>query len=315
MACGPDTTADEVLTGCDLTDRHVVVTGASGGIGEETARALAAHGAVVTLAVRDLHKGEAAAERIRGAAPGARLELCTLELGSLASVRQSAAALLERHRHIDVLVNNAGVMACPFGRTEDGFEIQFGTNHLGHFLLTLLVRPALGHLRPSRIVNVSSRGHRTRDVDLDDPNFERTGYEPWLAYGRSKTANVLHAVGADRRWGAHGVHAYSLHPGVIATDLLRHQDEATREMLRTRSPSGKPMPHKSLAAGAATTVWAATAPELDAYGGAYLEDCGVAPVNDDDSNPVGVRSFAVDPERATALWVLSERLVGIPATA
>jgi NAD(P)-dependent dehydrogenase (short-subunit alcohol dehydrogenase family) len=308
---GFHSTTDDVLAGIDLTGRRVLVTGASTGLGEETARALAARGASVTLAVRDLHRGAAAMQRIRDAVGGQPdLELRPLDLASLASVREFAAGFLDAHERLDVLVNNAGLMACPFGRTVDGFELQFGTNHLGHFLLAQLLAPVLVATAPARVVSLSSRGHSFADVDLDDPGFERTPYDPFVAYGRSKTANALFAVGFDRRFADQGVHAFSVHPGGIHTELGRHMTPEVIESMRARlAASARRFAWKTVPQGAATTVWAATAPELTAHGGAYLEDCNLAVVTDDEGLDHGVRPYAVDPARADALWELSERLV------
>jgi NAD(P)-dependent dehydrogenase (short-subunit alcohol dehydrogenase family) len=308
---GHDTTTDEVLEGVDLTGARVVVTGANTGLGEETTRALAAHGAAVTMAVRDRAKGDAAATRIRESVPGADLELRELDLGSLAGVRAFAEQFLAAHDRVDVLINNAGVMACPYGTTADGFELQFGTNHLGHFLLGNLLAPALVNGEPARLVSLSSRGHRFSDVDLDDPNFERTNYEPWIAYGRAKTANSLFAVGFDKRFADRGVRAFAVHPGSIPTELGRHLTDDTIKTLSDSLPEGQSMQWKSIPQGAATSVWAATSPELDGEGGLYLEDCGVAELAEGDVVVTGVRPYAVDPARADALWELSERLVGL----
>ena len=210
-----------------------------------------------------------------------------------------------------MLVNNAGVMACPFGTTADGFELQFGTNHLGHFLLTNLLAPALVAAAPARVVSLSSRGHRFSDVDLDDPNFEQTPYEPWVGYGRAKTANVLFAVELDHRFADRGVRAFAVHPGSIGTELGRHLTDESLATLVASMPAGQEVKWKSVPEGAATSVWAATASELDGRGGLYLEDCGIAEPTVDPAAPVGVRPYALDPARATALWELSERLVGV----
>jgi NAD(P)-dependent dehydrogenase (short-subunit alcohol dehydrogenase family) len=308
---GPETTTNEVLRDVDLSGRHAVVTGASTGLGEETVRALAAHGASVTLAVRDLDRGRAALERIRSAlGSDADLELLQVDLGSLSSVRAAAANLLDQHPRLHLLVNNAGIMACPYGTTVDGFELQFGTNHLGHFLFATLLTPALVAGAPARLVSLSSRGHSYADVDLDDPGFEHTTYDPFVAYGRSKTANALFAVEFDRRHAADGVRAFSVHPGGIHTELGRYMTPEVIETLLTQLRSAPArITWKTVPQGAATSVWAATAPELDTHGGAYLEDCGVAQVDDAPDAQNGVRSYAVDPDRAQALWVLSERLV------
>ena len=308
---GANTTTDDVLAGVGLQGRRFFVTGASTGLGEETARALAAHGAAVTMAARDVDRGAAAVERVRATVPGADLEVRRLELGSLAGVRACAEGFLGDHDRLDVLVNNAGVMACPFGTTADGFELQFGTNHLGHFLLTNLLAPALVAARPARVVSLSSRGHRFSDVDLDDPNFEHTPYDPWVGYGRAKTANVLFAIELDHRFADRGVRAFAVHPGTISTELGRHLTDESLAALVASMPPGQEMRWKSVPEGAATSVWAATAAELDGRGGLYLEDCGIADPTDDPAARTGVRPYALDPGRAAALWELSERLVGL----
>ena len=304
MTFGATSTTDEVLHGIDLTGKHFLVTGASAGLGEETTRALAAHGATVTMALRDPDRGDAAAQRIREAVPEARLEVMLLDLASFADIRRFAAAFLALHDRVDGLINNAGIMACPQASTVDGFELQIGTNHVGHFLLTQLLMPTLGP--GSRVVSLSSAGHRFSDVDLDDPNFEKTAYEPWVAYGRSKTANALFAVELDRRFADRGAHAYSLHPGGIMTELGRHLTEESIATLTGSVPAGEPMEWKTISQGAATTVFAATAPELGAHGGAYLEDCAVAQPNDVPESRGGIRSYAIDPARALALWERTE---------
>jgi NAD(P)-dependent dehydrogenase (short-subunit alcohol dehydrogenase family) len=199
-------------------------------------------------------------------------------------------------------------MACPEARTRDGFELQFGTNHLGHFLLTNLLVPALLRGAAARIVSVSSRGHQQSPVRFDDLAFEREPYDKWAAYGQSKTANVLFAVELERRLGGRGVHANAVHPGVIPTDLARHMVPEDFEHVRRRS--GGAMTLKTVEAGAATSVYAATAPELAGRGGLYLEDCHVAGVNDDPEAREGVRSYALDPAAAARLWTVSEELVG-----
>lgn len=304
MTLGATSTTDDVLEGIDLSGRYALVTGASTGLGEETTRALAAHGAQVTMAVRDPQRGEAAVERIRGVVPDAQLAVRVLDLGSLASVRTFAAEFLVEHDRVDLLINNAGVMACPWATTADGFELQIGTNHIGHFALAQLLDDAI--VAGSRVIALSSAGHRFSDVDLDDPNFEHTAYEPWVAYGRSKTANALFAVELDRRLADRGAHAFSLHPGGIMTELGRHLTQETMAVLTDSIPAGQTMDWKTVPQGAATTVFAATAPELDAHGGAYLEDCAVAERNDDLESRGGIRSYAIDPDRAAALWAKSE---------
>jgi len=309
MSFDDTSTTDEVLEGIDLSGKEMLVTGASTGLGEETTRALAAHGAAVTMAVRDPERGEAAAARIRATVPHAALTVMALDLASIADVRRFAQQFLASHDHLDVLVDNAGVMACPQAETADGFELQIGTNHVGHFLLTQLLLPLLGE--GSRVVVLSSAGHRFSDVDLDDPNFERTPYDPWVAYGRAKTANALFAVELDRRLRDRGAHAYSLHPGGIITELGRHLTEETMAALTESVPAGQAIEWKTVPQGAATTVWAATAPELGAHGGAYLEDCAVAVSNPDPDSRGGIKPYAVDPVRAAALWDRTEEWIAV----
>lgn len=307
-------TADEVLEELDLAGRTILVTGGYSGLGQETARALAAKGAHVILSGRDATKLSATADEI-AELTAARVDSLVCDLASLASIRAAGEEARERFGHIDVLINNAGVMAAPLTRTADGFETQFGTNHLGHFALTRELMPLIEHGERQRIVNVSSRGHHIAPVDFDDPNFERRAYDPWIAYGNSKTANVLFAVGLEERFGGRGIHGYALHPGAIHTNLGRHMSEADMAALmeRIRKNAEKtgetPQPFKTIPQGAATTCWVATAPELDARGGSYAEDCQVAEV--DDSSPTrGVRSYALDKGNADRLWELSEALTG-----
>ena len=308
---GPDTTTEEVLDGLDLSGRRALVTGGSGGLGAETARALASKGAQVTLTARNPAKGEAVAKEIRASTGNPAVDVEELELDSLASIRSFAERFLARGGGLQILVNNAGVMACPFETTADGFELQFGTNHLGHFLLTGLLAPALLEGAPARVVSVSSRGHQQSPVVFEDIQFEKRPYDKWQAYGQSKTANVLFAVELERRLGGRDVHAYAIHPGVIPTDLSRHMGEADFEHIRKRaSRGGGKMQLKTAASGAATSVYAASAPELDGRGGLYLEDCHVAEVADAEDAVEGVRSYAVDPDAARRLWEVSEELVG-----
>jgi len=312
---GADSTADDVLDRVLLTNKRILVTGASSGLGVETARSLAAHGATVIGAARDLVKARAATERARAeAAHGGALELIELDLASLRSVRGCAQALLGQGQHIDCVIANAGVMACPAGRTEDGFDVQFGTNHLGHFVL---VNRLIQLFKPgSRVVCVSSAAHGFSDVDLDDPNFERTPYHELIAYGRSKTANVLFVVEFDRIHRAHGVRAIAVHPGAIRTALMRHITPEVARRLRGQDHNAPPTPGpeivwKSISQGAATSVWAATVAAGDEAGGRYCADCRVSGVAQARSY-VGndVQPYAIDPQRARALWAKSEAMVG-----
>lgn len=314
---GATSTTDEVLAGVDLSGKRVLVTGVSAGLGVETARALAAHGARVVGAARDLAKAAAATATVREqAANGGGLDLIQLDLASLTSVRAASDALLEAGRPFDLVIANAGVMAAPFGRTADGFETQFGTNYIGHFVFVNRIAPLIAS--GGRLVNVASSGHRFADVDLEDPNFEHTAYDPMVAYGRSKTANVLFAVEFDRRHRDRGVRATALHPGGIQTELGRHIGAGTLAEMVDRinaelAAAGKPpFRWKTIPQGAATSVWAGVVASADEVGGRYCENCHVSEITDGLINPIaeGVRSYALDPERAKALWAKSEELVG-----
>jgi NAD(P)-dependent dehydrogenase (short-subunit alcohol dehydrogenase family) len=312
MAYGPETTTDEVLEGVDLSSKVAVITGSSGGLGIETARALASKGAAVVLAARNAEKLATAVDVLRAEVPGIDVSTQIVDLASLDSVRAAAAELAAAHPRIDLLINNAGVMACPFDHTADGFEMQFGTNHLGHFLFTNLLLDSLLASDAARVVALSSAGHRESGIIWDDPNFESTEYFNWTSYGQSKTANALFALELDKRYADQGLHAYSVHPGVIMTELARHMQAEDFEWMSKRAEdSGRTFTFKEVEAGAATSVWAATAAELADHGGAYLEDCGVAPPVDDASSSVGVQTWARDPEQAARLWTMSEEMVGL----
>jgi NAD(P)-dependent dehydrogenase (short-subunit alcohol dehydrogenase family) len=308
---GRDSTTDEVLAGHDLSGLTVFVTGANSGLGQETARAMAARGAQVILAGRDPGKLNEAMAAIRAGVPGAAPDSIVCDLGSLESIRACGAEARERFEKIDLLINNAGVMACPLGRTADGFETQFGTNHLGHFALTAELMPLVEAGERKRIVNLSSRGHHFAKVDFDDPNFERRAYDPWVSYGQSKTANILFTVGLEARFAGRGIHAYAVHPGGIQTNLGRHMtEEMTAALMERVTKSDSGFAWKTIPQGAATSCWAATAPELEGKGGVYCEDCHVAEV-DDVSPAGGVRSYAIDPQAAERLWQISEELTGV----
>jgi NAD(P)-dependent dehydrogenase (short-subunit alcohol dehydrogenase family) len=311
---GAESTTDQVLQGVDLSGKHVLVTGVSAGLGAETARALAAHGAEVVGAARDLKKASAATEQVRASAKnGGRIELTELDLASLASVRACADRLVAAGKPFDLVIANAGVMACPKGKTADGFETQFGTNHLGHFVL---VNRIASLFKPgSRLVNLSSAGHRYADVDLDDPNFEHTPYTEFGAYGRSKTANILFAVEFDRRHKGKGVRAAAVHPGGIQTELGRYMTpELTAQLIaninRSQPPGAAPFKWKTISQGAATSVWAGAVAAAELVGGKYCEDCHVAEIVKDQNVRGGVRPYALDPEHAKALWAKSEEMVG-----
>ena len=317
---GATYTTDDVLSGVNLQGKRILVTGVSAGLGVETARSLAAHGAEVVGAARDLAKAEAATApvRIDAAAGGGCLDLVGLDLGSLASVRACAERLLKKGDAFDLIIANAGVMATPFGHTTDGFETQFGTNHLGHFVLVNRIAPLLRS--GGRLINVSSAGHRFANVNLDDPNFERTPYEPFVAYGRSKTANILFAVAFDRRHRDRGIRAAAVHPGAIRTELGRYMDAGQMQALIDQindqlAADGKsPFQWKTIPQGAATSVWAGAVAPADEIGGRYCENCHVGKIVPDDFTfgfgTEGVRSYALDPATADALWRKSEELVG-----
>lgn len=305
------TTTDEVLAGVDLTGEVAIVTGASTGLGFETARALHAHGATVVLAARDAAKLEAAAERIGATGGAERVETLVLDLADLDSVRRSADEALARFPSVQLLINNAGVMACPLARTSAGLEWQFGVNHVGHFLFTCKLAPALRRGAPARVVNLSSAGHKYGKVDFEDPSYERRPYDKWVAYGQSKTANALFSVGLERRLASHGVHAYAVHPGVIVTELGRHLlPEDIARFSKGETSSGRSFAFKSVAAGAATSIFAATSASLEGRGGVYLEDCHVAELVDSPGSATGCMRYALDPDDADRLWSLSERIVG-----
>ncbi|HEX4001217.1 MAG TPA: SDR family NAD(P)-dependent oxidoreductase [Candidatus Acidoferrales bacterium] len=316
---GATSTTEDILSGIDLRGKRILVTGVSAGLGVETARSLAAHGATVIGAVRDLAKAGAAAAQIRGdAANGGSFELVELDLANLASVRSCADRLLRKGEPFDAIIANAGVMATPFSCTADHFEMQFGTNHLGHFVLANRIAPLIR--KGGRLVNLSSAGHRFSNVDLDDPNFERTPYDPFVAYGRSKTANILFAVAFDQRHRERGVRAAAVHPGGIPTELGRHLDQDQIQSMVDRinkqlAAEGKePFRWKTIPQGAATSVWAGVVAPADEIGGRYCENCHVGQVAAEGATisavSEGVRGYALDPQRAEALWKKSEEMVG-----
>jgi NAD(P)-dependent dehydrogenase (short-subunit alcohol dehydrogenase family) len=308
---GATSTTDEVLEGVDLSGQRILVTGVSAGLGVETARVLAAHGAHVVGAARDLEKARrATGEVLAQAKNGGGLELVELDLASLASVRACADALVAAGKPFDVVIANAGVMACPQGKTADGFETQFGTNHLGHFVLVNRIVPLM---KPgSRLVNLSSSGHRFSDVNLEDPGFEHTEYTEFGAYGRSKTANILFAVEFDRRHKAEGKRAVAVHPGGIQTELGRHlKPEVLQQLIdQANAAGGGAFTWKTVPQGAATTVWAGFVAPIDAVGGLFCEDCHIAEPSEGPDMRSGVRAYALNPDTAKALWAKSEEMVG-----
>ncbi len=308
MAFGAESTTDEVLQGIRLDGKHAFVTGATGGLGIETARALASVGASVTIAGRSAEKIDAALSTLRSEVPGASFDGQLLDLASLSSVADAAKSFVGRAQPIDLLINNAGVMMCPEGQTADGFETQFGTNHLGHFALTAQLLPALAP--GARVVTLSSGAHLRGSVDLDDLNWQSRDYDPNLAYAQSKTANIWFASELQRRHGDRLL-SLSVHPGVIQTDLARHLPKAVVDGMRASFAEAGIVP-KTVPQGAATTVWAATAAELAAHGGEYLLDCQRTRPTTAEDPRTGFAPWAYDQAGAEALWPRSEELTGVP---
>ncbi len=306
---GATTTADEVVAGVDLTGRRAVVTGAASGIGVETARSLARAGAEVTLAVRDTGAGERVARDIVATTGNEQVRVAHLDLVDRAT---TGAFVQAWDGPLDLLVNNAGIMASPLARTPEGWESQFATNHFGHMALALGLHEALAAAGSARIVSVSSSGHLSSPVVFDDLHFERRPYEPWAAYGQSKTANVLFAVEATRRWAGDGIVANALMPGGIMTNLQRHVPQSTKDDWAKMIETGRFTP-KTPQQGAATTLVAAVAPEFAGTGGHYLEDCNEAPtVANDAQVQAGVREWALDPAQAQRLWDVTLGLLNTP---
>lgn len=312
---GYRSTATEVVANLDLTGKRAIVTGGYSGIGLETTRALASAGALVTIAVRDAARGTATAAALNAQIGANRVAAAAIDLGSLTSVREFAQDYLhqpdQEQASLDILVNNAAVMACPFGHTSDGFETQFGTNHLGHFCLFNQLLPALQAAQNARVVCLSSTGHFRSGVVFDDIGFEQREYDPWAGYGQAKTANALMAVGIQSRYGKEGIEAFSVHPGGIMTTLQRHM---TAEEITQRgwvdADGNINERFKTVEQGASTSTWAATAPTLAGRGGRYLENCAEAQVLDEMSADfTGVMHYAVDPELADRLWDVSEELL------
>jgi NAD(P)-dependent dehydrogenase (short-subunit alcohol dehydrogenase family) len=302
---GQRTTAREVIGGHRLDGSVAVVTGGYAGVGLETTRALAAAGASVVVPARNVDKARAALPATE------RVEIESLDLGDPASIDAFAARFLARGHPLHLLVNNAGVMATPLVRDARGFESQLATNHLGHFQLTARLWPALERARGARVVALSSRGHARAAFDLDDPKFERRPYDKWVAYGQSKTANALFALALDARGEAHGVRAFSVHPGAVLTELTRWMPDEELRAIRARNASDPGDFYKTTEQGAATSVWCAASPQLDGMGGVYCEDCDLAePVPADSTRLGGVRPWAMDRDLAERLWTKSEEWTG-----
>ncbi len=314
---GAGSTAQEVLAGIDLSGKTAIVTGGYSGIGTETTRALRAAGARVIVPARD-------AEKARSALKGMDVEIAAMDLVDPASIDAFAKVFVASGAPLHILINSAGIMACPLTRDGRGYEAQFATNHLGHFQLTARLWPALVRAGGARVIALSSLGHRYAPVDVHDLHFERRAYDRWIAYGQSKSANALFGVGLDARGKGHGVRAFSVHPGRIVTDLARHMSVEELQKIGALDALGRPIVDlergmKSTAQGAATSVWAATHPQLGGLGGAYCEDCDIAVLTAEDdatapgsaSMASGVRPWAVDPAVADHLWALSEQMTGV----
>ncbi|MFH8463253.1 SDR family NAD(P)-dependent oxidoreductase [Streptomyces sp. NPDC017991] len=304
-------TADDVLAGIDLTGRLAIVTGGYSGLGLETTRALTGAGARVVVPARRRAVAEEAVAGLDG------VEVDELDLGDLESVRAFADRFLASGRTVDLVIDNAGIMACPETRVGPGWEAQFATNHLGHFALVNRLWPAIAP-GGARIVSVSSTGHHTSDIRWDDPHWHRGDYDKWEAYGQAKTANVLFAVQLDALGKDSGVRAFALHPGGILTPLQRHlprQEMVERGWIDENGVPLNPEGFKTPEQGAATQVWAATSPQLSGMGGVYCEDCDIAEPAPADGTRVGVRDYAIDPASAARLWALSAELTGVDAFA
>ncbi len=321
---GAASTAAEVIRGRDLSGKTAVVTGGYSGVGVETVRALRSAGATVVVPTRDVKRAEANLK-------GIDVEIAPMDLLDPASIDAFAAKFMASNRPLHILVNSAGIMACPLTRDARGYEAQFSTNHLGHFQLVARLWPALRRANGARLVSVSSWGHRRSPVVFDDPNFERREYERWSAYGQSKTANILFAVAVDRRGRGEGVRAFSLHPGaIVGTGLDKHLTREELKAMGVLDDNGNPVrdPSRNLKTaeqGASTSVWCATSPQLDRLGGVYCENTDIAPLHADSeasasldtatrsTGTLGVMPYAIDPEAAERLWTLSEQLLGIRA--
>lgn len=305
------------MAGIDLSGKTAIVTGGYSGIGVETTRALLGAGARVIVPARDMTKARANLD-------GLKVDLVAMDLADPASIDGFASTFLISGDPLHLLINSAGIMACPLTRDARGYEMQFATNHLGHFQLTSRLWVALKRAHGARVVSLSSLGHRYAEVDFDDWNFERREYDRWVAYGQSKTANALFALALDELGAPHGIHAYSVHPGRIITDLARHMSREELQRMGGVDDQGRPVADlsrgmKNTEQGAATSVWAATSPLLNDIGGVYCEDCDIAALMPDDEATVagsgslssGVRRWATDPAAARKLWSLSEELTGV----
>jgi NAD(P)-dependent dehydrogenase (short-subunit alcohol dehydrogenase family) len=310
MAFNAETTAEEVVKGLNLTGMTMVVTGSSAGLGAETARVLAKAGAEVVLVARNAEKNAKVAAGIRAETPNAKLSQVTMDLADLGSVRRAAKEILAAHPKIHALINNAGFVGGPRIITPEGAELHFAANHIGPFLFTNLLFPALKAAAPSRVLVLSSNGHRMPGFEFDDLNFDNREYNHWTAYSQSKRANVLHAVGLAKRLAGTGVTANAVHPGVIRTEVFRDV-AAVEEQMVTGWAEANGSPLKSVPQGAATQVWGAVSPELEGVTGIYLEDVQIAKhIPSDVLSALGVIEEALDQDSADRLWGISEKIVG-----
>jgi NAD(P)-dependent dehydrogenase (short-subunit alcohol dehydrogenase family) len=312
---GAATTAAEAIGQADLRGKIAIVTGGYSGLGLETTRVLVAAGATVIVPSRSPDKAAAALATLPASA---QIEQAALDLLDPASIATFAQALIASGRPLHMLINCAGIMAAPLTRDARGYESQFSANHLGHFQLTAMLLPALKQAHGARVVSVSSRGHRFAGIDFDDPQFARRDYDKWKAYGQSKTANILFALELDRRGAAHGIRAFSVHPGrILDTGLVRHLSNEDLRAAGVMDEQGNLVGSalsKTVAQGASTIAWCAASPQLDGLGGVYCEDTDIAPAiaADAPADATGVRPWAVDPALAAQLWTLSEALTATP---
>ena len=313
-AFGARSTALDVVAGLSLAGKNAIVTGGASGLGFETSKALASAGANVTLAVRNLAQGEAAAADMRSGFPQAQVQVVQLDLADLHSVRRFAADWLATGKPLDILINNAAIMACPLTRNAQGWEAQFATNHLGHFELTTQLLPALLQAGKAtgdaRVVCLSSTGHKICGVDFDDIQFERREYNKWKAYGQAKSANAMFALGLHLKYAAQGITANAVHPGGIMTGLQKFLPQEEMQAMGWFKEDGTVLDiFKTPPQGAATSVWAATAPALKGKGGMYLEDCHQGVPADPTNRASGYSPHIADAAQALRLWDVSEKLL------
>ena len=307
---GAKTPASDVVAGMDLSGKNVIVTGGYSGIGIETVRALASVGAKVTVPARRPDTAASELGKVEG-----DIEIAGMDLADLASVKKFAEDYVATGRQLDILINNAGIMACPLGRVGPGWERQFGVNHLGHMAMTLGLLPALQKAEGSRLVALSSTAHIMSDVHWDDPHFNEHEYDKWQAYGQAKSANALFALGVDRKWDEYGVTAFGVHPGGILTPLQRHLPDEEMVALGWKNADGTVPPavaamFKTPEQGASTSTWAATSPQLNDRGGEYCENCDIAQLAGPDSQRwEHAREWIADEAKATRLWEMSEAML------